>query len=55
MKRPTYHLTQEELEALHEALDRARSNTTRVKVSREALAHILMDHARLAAELERGC
>jgi len=37
----------EQLERLFEQEDRARANTTAVKVDRAALKNVLMDHARL--------
>ena len=37
----------EEFELLHQAVDKARKNAKEVKVSRQALINILMDHSHL--------
>jgi len=47
------HLTQEQFEAMHEALERTRSSAKVVRVDREALRAILMDHATMTKETGR--
>lgn len=37
----------EEFDLLHQAVDKARKNAKEVKVSRQALINILMDHSHL--------
>tara|TARA_R100001443_G_scaffold93534_1_gene100098 strand:+ start:111 stop:287 length:177 start_codon:yes stop_codon:yes gene_type:complete len=37
----------EEFELLHQAVDKARKNTKEVKVPRQALINLLMDHSHL--------
>ena len=37
----------EEFDLLHQAADKARKNAKEVKVSRQALINILMDHSHL--------
>lgn len=43
----------EDLEAIHEALDRTRRTSTTVKVSRAALTLLLIDHAKLVDRVEK--
>lgn len=50
--RPTFHTSDDEFQALHEALNKTRSTSSTLRVPRDAIAHILMDHARLAQLLE---
>ncbi len=44
-----YNLTNEEMEGLYDALDKTRVNGQSVTVNKEALRHILADHAEYAA------
>ena len=44
--------TMEQFEALHEANDKTRSTSKTVKVSKEALTNILLDHSMMFGELE---
>ena len=39
--------TQDQFENLHESLDKVKSTSTTVKVSKDALRNLLMDHAML--------
>ncbi len=39
--------TQEQFEAIHEAVDGTRKGSQFIKVPREALVNLLLDHARL--------
>ena len=48
---PDPMMTQEEFEGLHEALEGTRKSAREVKVSKEALQHLLMDHAALWVRL----
>jgi hypothetical protein len=43
--------TNDELRKLAVELDKVRSNSTSVRVSRDALAHLIVDHSRMAREL----
>jgi alkyl sulfatase BDS1-like metallo-beta-lactamase superfamily hydrolase len=45
------YTTLEEFEVLHERHDRTRSTSKTVTVDRQALIHILMDHARMVDAL----
>lgn len=45
--------TDDEYHALHRDLDRTRQTSETVRVGREALGHLLIDHGRLLARLER--
>jgi len=45
IKYKEFHTTQEQFEGLHKDLDKTRATSKTVKVSREALQNILMDHA----------
>ena len=42
----------EEFELLHQAVDKARKNAKEVKVSRQALINILMDHSHLVKSVK---
>jgi hypothetical protein len=44
----------DEFEALHERHDRTRSTSKTVTVGRQALIHILMDHARMLEALRKA-
>lgn len=46
-----FHTTDEELDALHQALDRTRTTSATLKVDRQALANLLLDHAAYARKL----
>ncbi|MEQ1956214.1 hypothetical protein [Mesorhizobium sp. CN2-181] len=48
------YTTMEEFEVLHERHDRTRSTSKSVTVDRQALIHILMDHARLLEALRKS-
>lgn len=56
MSRPliTLYTTMREFETLHERYDRTRSTSRTVTVEREALIHLLMDHARLVEALRQA-
>lgn len=41
--------TQEQFEGIHEALDKTRANTKYVKVDKQALTNLLVDHGQLHA------
>lgn len=41
------HCTQAQFEALHDALDRVRSTSTTVRVDKQALINLLIDHGEL--------
>lgn len=49
MAHKPYSLTPEELSGLYDALDKTRVNGTTVTVNKDALRHILVDHAEYAA------
>jgi hypothetical protein len=44
-----YHITQEQFEQLHRDMDKVRSTSKTVTVSKEALRRLLLDHADYAA------
>lgn len=44
----------EEFETLHERHDRTRSTSRTVTIDRQALIHILMDHARMLEALRKS-
>lgn len=44
----------EQYHALHVALDKVRKNSRTVTVSKDALAALLRDHARILARLQNG-
>lgn len=48
----TLHSTQEEFESLHYELDKVRSTSKTVRVSKSALHNILMDHSLLINKLK---
>ena len=48
------YTTMEEFEVLHERHDRTRSTSKTVTVDRQALIHILMDHARMLEALRKA-
>ncbi|WP_199202166.1 hypothetical protein [Mesorhizobium sp. 113-3-3] len=48
------YTTMDEFEALHERQDRTRSTSKTVTVDRQALIHILMDHARMLEALRKA-
>lgn len=48
-----YNLSQEQFEGLHEAFDKARASSKTVKVDKEALRRILLDHANYAVIIEK--
>jgi len=48
------YTTLAEFELLHERHDRTRSTSKTVTVDRQALIHILMDHARLLDALHKA-
>ncbi|MDQ6436411.1 hypothetical protein RB623_20365 [Mesorhizobium sp. LHD-90] len=54
--RPLLHLytTMPEFEGLHARHDRTRSTSKTVTVERQALIHILMDHARMLEALRNA-
>jgi hypothetical protein len=49
----TLYTTLTEFEGLHERHDRTRSTSSTVTVSRQALIHILMDHANMLNALRK--
>jgi hypothetical protein len=51
MKEHDLNTTDRELHRLAEELDKVRSTSTTVKVPRDALAHLIVDHSRMAKEL----
>lgn len=55
MSRPrlTLYTTMQEFEGLHARHDRTRSTSKTVTVERDALIHLLMDHARLVEALRQ--
>lgn len=55
MSRPrlTLYTTMLEFEGLHARHDRTRSTSKTVTVERDALIHLLMDHARLVEALRQ--
>ena len=44
--------TQEEFDAMHAVMGKARANAKNVTVDHTALAHLLIDHSKLVAKLE---
>ncbi|SMH26290.1 hypothetical protein [Mesorhizobium australicum] len=48
------YTTMEEFETLHGRHDRTRSTSRTVTVDRQALIHILMDHARMLEALRKA-
>lgn len=48
------YTTTVEFESLHERHDRTRSTSKTVNVDRQALIHILMDHARMLEALRKS-
>jgi hypothetical protein len=48
------YTTMPEFELLHERHDRTRSTSRTVTVDRQALIHILMDHARMLGALRKA-
>lgn len=46
--------TMEQFEALHEAIEKVRSTSKTVKVDKEALLNLLMDHSDMTHKLEGG-
>ena len=48
------YTTMQEFEDLHARHDRTRSTSKTVTVDREALIHILMDHARMLEALRKA-
>lgn len=48
-----YNLSQEQFEQLHRDLDKVKRTSETVKVSKEALRCILLDHAAYAAIKEK--
>lgn len=48
-----FNTTQEEFEQLHRDLDKVRSSSETVKVNKEALRHLLLDHADYAGMKEK--
>lgn len=44
------NLTQEQFEELHRDLDKVRSTSSTVKINKEALRNLLLDHADYAAK-----
>ncbi len=51
MKEKDLRTTLDELHQLAADLDKVRSNSTTVRVSRDALAHLIVDHSAMANEL----
>lgn len=51
MKEKDLSTTDRELHRLAEELDKVRSTSTTVKVPRDALAHLIVDHSRMSREL----
>jgi len=49
----TLYTTMTEFEGLHERHDRTRSTSSTVTVNRQALIHILMDHANMLNALRK--
>jgi hypothetical protein len=41
------HCTQEQFEDLHQSVDKTRSTSTTVRVNKQALVNLLMDHSDL--------
>ena len=50
----TLYTTMREFEGMHARHDRTRSTSKTVTVEREALIHLLMDHARLVEALRQA-
>ena len=46
MKNFEERCTQEQFEALHEALDKVRKNSKSVRVDKQALTNLLQDHSK---------
>ncbi len=46
-------LTNDSFKELHETLDKTRQNSKFVKIPRQLLTYMLMDHSRMLAELHR--
>ena len=44
--------TQEQFEGIHEELDKVRSNSKTVKVDKQALTNLLIDHSTLLKEIK---
>jgi hypothetical protein len=51
MREKDLSTTDRELHRLAEELDKVRSTSTTVKVPRDALAHLIVDHSRMSREL----
>lgn len=51
MKEKDLATTDRDLHRLAEELDKVRSTSTTVKVPRDALAHLIVDHSRMSREL----
>lgn len=48
------YTSMDEFETMHERHDRTRSTSKTVTVDRQALIHILMDHARMLGALRKA-
>jgi len=48
----TLECTQEQFEDIHESVTRTRSNSKTVKVDKQALVNLLIDHSTLLQEKE---
>lgn len=44
------HCTQAQFESLHRAIDKTRSTSTTVRVDKQALINLLIDHSQLHAQ-----
>lgn len=47
-----FKCSQEQFESIHEALDKTRSNSKSVKVDKQALTNLLIDHTHLVQHYE---
>lgn len=47
-----FNCTDDQFESIHLALDKTRTTSESVRVDREALTNLLLDHARLVAAQE---
>ena len=52
MKKVVLYTTQEEFESMHGAIDSHRANAKEIKVPRQALLNLLMDHSKMMKELD---
>ena len=52
MKKFQVYTTLDEFESMHKSIDSHRANAKEVKVPRQALLNLLMDHSRMLKELD---